>query len=95
MQVIRQVYERLKDSFVLEPRDLIEVTGKGPVEAWLLRLSRRDLIRCRRSLRRRIDVGTDQRPESELELLGLDMAELGTGRRQEALLDDVGEQRRF
>jgi class 3 adenylate cyclase len=38
IQVTRPVYEKLKDEFVFEPRGLIEVKGKGRVEAWLLRL---------------------------------------------------------
>jgi class 3 adenylate cyclase len=38
IQVTRPVYEKLKDEFVFEPRGLIEVKGKGSVEAWLLRL---------------------------------------------------------
>jgi class 3 adenylate cyclase len=38
IQVTRPVYERLKDIFTFEPRGLIEVKGKGSVEAWLLRL---------------------------------------------------------
>ncbi len=38
IQVTRPVYERLKDEFVFEARGLIEVKGKGSVEAWLLRL---------------------------------------------------------
>ena len=38
IQVTRPVYEKLKDTFTFEPRGLIEVKGKGSVEAWLLRL---------------------------------------------------------
>ena len=38
VQVTRSIYERLKDSFTFEPRGVIEVRGKGGVEAWLLRL---------------------------------------------------------
>jgi len=38
IQVTRPVYERLKDVFTFESRGLIEVKGKGNVEAWLLRL---------------------------------------------------------
>jgi len=38
IQVTRAVYDKVKDLFVLEPRGLIEVKGKGAVEAWLLRL---------------------------------------------------------
>lgn len=38
IQVTRPVYEKLKDIFTFEPRGLIEVKGKGSVEAWLLRL---------------------------------------------------------
>jgi class 3 adenylate cyclase len=38
IQVTRPVYEALKDEFDFEPRDLIEVKGKGSVEAWILKL---------------------------------------------------------
>jgi class 3 adenylate cyclase len=38
IQVTRAVYERLKDEFVFESRGLIEVKGKGSIEAWLLKL---------------------------------------------------------
>jgi class 3 adenylate cyclase len=38
IQVTRSVYEKLKDEFVFESRGLIEVKGKGSVEAWLLKL---------------------------------------------------------
>lgn len=38
IQVTRSVYEKLKDEFVFESRGVIEVKGKGNVEAWLLRL---------------------------------------------------------
>ena len=38
IQVTRPVYERLKDEFAFEARGLIEVKGKGSVEAWLLSL---------------------------------------------------------
>ena len=38
IQVTRPVYEKLKDEFVFEPRGLIEIKGRGSVEAWLLRL---------------------------------------------------------
>ena len=38
IQVTRPVYEKLKDLFTFESRGLIEVKGKGSVEAWLLRL---------------------------------------------------------
>jgi class 3 adenylate cyclase len=38
IQVTRPVYEKLKDRFAFEPRGLIEIKGKGGVEAWLLRL---------------------------------------------------------
>jgi class 3 adenylate cyclase len=38
IQVIRPVYEALKDKFAFEPRGAIEVKGKGLVEAWLLKL---------------------------------------------------------
>ncbi|NNL47668.1 MAG: adenylate/guanylate cyclase domain-containing protein [Acidimicrobiia bacterium] len=36
IQISADVYEALKDSFVCEPRGLIEVKGKGRLEAWLL-----------------------------------------------------------
>ena len=36
IQVTRNVYERLKDSFQLEGRGMIQVKGKGEIEAWLL-----------------------------------------------------------
>ena len=38
IQVTRTVYEKLKGEFVFEPRGMIEVKGKGSVEAWLLQL---------------------------------------------------------
>jgi class 3 adenylate cyclase len=38
IQVARPVYEALKDEFDFEPRGLIEVKGKGSVEAWILKL---------------------------------------------------------
>ncbi|MBL6651744.1 MAG: HAMP domain-containing protein [Reyranella sp.] len=38
IQVTRPVYEELKDDFDFEPRGLIEVKGKGSVEAWILKL---------------------------------------------------------
>ncbi len=38
IQVTRSVYEKLKDEFVFEPRGLIDVKGKGQIEAWLLKL---------------------------------------------------------
>ena len=38
IQVTRPVYDKLKDLFAFEPRGMIEVKGKGSVEAWLLRL---------------------------------------------------------
>jgi class 3 adenylate cyclase len=38
IQVTRAVYEQLKDQFTFEPRGLVEIKGKGNVEAWLLRL---------------------------------------------------------
>jgi class 3 adenylate cyclase len=38
IQVTRPVYEKLKDLFAFEPRGLIEVKGKGSIEAWLLRI---------------------------------------------------------
>ena len=45
VQVTRPVYEQLKDQFVFEPRGAIEVKGKGKVEAWVLRLWWRILLR--------------------------------------------------
>src|SRR6185436_1042158 len=38
IQVTRPVYEILKDKYKFESRGLIEVKGKGQVEAWLLRI---------------------------------------------------------
>src|SRR5476651_2385441 len=38
IHVTRPVYEKRKDLFAFEPRGLIEVKGKGSIEAWLLRL---------------------------------------------------------
>ena len=38
VQVTRPVYDQLKDQFAFEPRGMIEVKGKGRVEAWVLRL---------------------------------------------------------
>lgn len=36
IQVTRSVYEQLKDSFQFEGRGVIQVKGKGEIEAWLL-----------------------------------------------------------
>jgi class 3 adenylate cyclase len=36
VQVTRSVYERLKDSFQLQGRGVIQVKGKGEIETWLL-----------------------------------------------------------
>lgn len=36
IQVTRSVYERLKDGFEFESRGVIQVKGKGEIEAWLL-----------------------------------------------------------
>jgi class 3 adenylate cyclase len=36
IQVTRSVYERLKDSFELESRGVVQVKGKGEIEAWFL-----------------------------------------------------------
>jgi class 3 adenylate cyclase len=36
IQVTRSVYERLKDSFQFEGRGMVQVKGKGEIEAWLL-----------------------------------------------------------
>jgi adenylate/guanylate cyclase family protein len=38
IQVTRTIYERLKDEFVFESRGVIDVKGKGSIEAWLLKL---------------------------------------------------------
>lgn len=38
IQVTRPVYEVLKDKYALESRGMVEVKGKGQVEAWLLRI---------------------------------------------------------
>jgi class 3 adenylate cyclase len=38
IQVTRPVYEQLKDRYAFEPRGELEIKGKGPVEAWLLRV---------------------------------------------------------
>jgi len=38
IQVTRPVYEALHTKFAFEPRGVIDVKGKGEVEAWLLRL---------------------------------------------------------
>ena len=37
IQISAATYDRLKDSFVCEPRGLIEVKGKGQLETWILR----------------------------------------------------------
>ncbi len=37
IQVSRSTFEKLKDSYLLEPRGTIEVKGKGPMETWLLK----------------------------------------------------------
>jgi class 3 adenylate cyclase len=36
MQVTRETYERLADDFVLEPRGLVDVKGKGMIETWFV-----------------------------------------------------------
>jgi class 3 adenylate cyclase len=36
VQVTRSVYERLKDTFQLQGRGVIQVKGKGEIETWLL-----------------------------------------------------------
>ena len=36
IQVTRSVYEQLKDSFDFESRGVVQVKGKGEIEAWLL-----------------------------------------------------------
>jgi class 3 adenylate cyclase len=36
IQVTRSVYERLKDGFEFERRGMVQVKGKGEIEAWLL-----------------------------------------------------------
>jgi class 3 adenylate cyclase len=38
IQVTHAVYDKLRDKFDFEPRGLIEVKGKGSIEAWLLKL---------------------------------------------------------
>jgi class 3 adenylate cyclase len=38
IQVTRPVYEALKNEFDWEPRGLVEVKGKGRVDAWILKL---------------------------------------------------------
>jgi class 3 adenylate cyclase len=37
IQVTRSVYEQLKDNFEFECRGMVQVKGKGEIEAWLLR----------------------------------------------------------
>ena len=37
IQVTRNVYERLKESFEFDPRGVVHVKGKGEIETWLLR----------------------------------------------------------
>jgi class 3 adenylate cyclase len=37
IQITRNVYERLKGSFDMENRGVIQVKGKGEIETWLLR----------------------------------------------------------
>ena len=34
IQVTRATYELIKDEFVCEPRDTVDVKGKGPMETW-------------------------------------------------------------
>jgi hypothetical protein len=34
--VARETRERLADAFEFEPRGIVEVKGKGPVETWLV-----------------------------------------------------------
>ena len=36
IQVTRAVYERLKDNYEFESRGMVQVKGKGEIEAWLL-----------------------------------------------------------
>jgi len=36
IQVTRSVYDHLQDSFELESRGMVQVKGKGEIEAWLL-----------------------------------------------------------
>ena len=38
IQVTRPVYEALRDKFAFEPRGVVDVKGKGQIEAWLLKL---------------------------------------------------------
>jgi class 3 adenylate cyclase len=48
IQVTRNVYERLKDSFVFDSRGVIQVKGKGEIETWLLQ---RELHRMEATIR--------------------------------------------
>jgi class 3 adenylate cyclase len=36
VQITRATWELLRDDFVCEPRGLVDVKGKGPVETWTL-----------------------------------------------------------
>ena len=36
LQVARETYERLTDDFELEPRGIVDVKGKGPIETWFV-----------------------------------------------------------
>jgi adenylate cyclase len=36
IQVTQEVYERLKDEFIFEPRGLVNVKGKGQMLTWFL-----------------------------------------------------------
>lgn len=52
IQVPQEVYERLKDSFVFEPRGEVEIKGKGVMRTWFLVAQRDDVsmheVRTRR-----------------------------------------------
>ena len=36
IQITRQLYELIQDEFICEPRGIIEIKGKGPMETWFL-----------------------------------------------------------
>jgi class 3 adenylate cyclase len=41
IQLSSSTYELVKDDFVCEPRGVVEVKGKGPMETWFLVGARR------------------------------------------------------